>query len=238
MVFNIAKTRVGAFSENDGTIDFYLRCRALGASDSVVLDLGAGRGGWYIDDQCATRKEIRLLRGTVRHVIAADLDAAVLQNECSDSQVLIENDDLGLEDESVDLIIADYVLEHVEDVKEFYRQVNSVLNKGGWFCARTPHKYSYPGLAASIIGNRFHQSLLKYIQPGRKAEDVFPTYFRMNTVSEISRLFQGWEDKTFVYRVEPSYFFGNKFLFYILSFFHRLLPAFVSGNIFIFVRKP
>lgn len=34
---------VGGFSENDGTIDFYLRINSLIDETSVVLDLGAGR---------------------------------------------------------------------------------------------------------------------------------------------------------------------------------------------------
>ena len=41
----------GKFSTNDGSIDFYLRIRNLIDKKKVVLDLGAGRGDWYLGNK-------------------------------------------------------------------------------------------------------------------------------------------------------------------------------------------
>ena len=238
MNFNPANKMIGGFTESDGTIDFYLRISALTNSETTVLDLGAGRAAWFEDDRCEIRKNIRLLKGKVKQVIAADVDDAVLENRASDKQILIKNGLLDLEPKSVDLIIADYVLEHIDDPFEFYNQVSICLKSGGWFCARTPHKYSYISIGASIVKNSLHKKLLKFIQPGRKEVDIFPTRYKLNKLYDIKKIFNNWENKTFIYRSEPSYYFGNKYVFLLQSAIHRILPAFVSGNLFVFVRKP
>ena len=229
---------VGEFTSNDGTIDFYLRINALIDSDSIVLDLGAGRAGWYEDDKCETRKNIRNLKGKVKKFIAADVDEAVLDNKASDKQLVITDGLLDVEPASIDVIIANYVLEHVDNPTAFYDQVNSCLKNGGWFCARTPHKFTYTSIMASFIKNSQHSKFLKFIQPSRKEEDVFPTVYKMNRMKDIKNTFFNWENKTFIYRAEPSYYFGNRFIYKLQSLLHRLLPAFLCGNLFIFIRKP
>ena len=143
MLFDPYKNMVGGFSPNDGTIGFYLRVNSIVERDSVVLDLGAGRAAWFNDDPCETRRNTRLLKGKVKEVIAADVDPVVLENLASDKQILIEGGELNLPKDSVDLIVADYVFEHVADVVELADQANHVLKDGGWLCARTPHKINY-----------------------------------------------------------------------------------------------
>jgi hypothetical protein len=49
MKYNPNSKFVGGFTNNDGTIDFYLRVKALANENSVVLDLGAGRAAWNED---------------------------------------------------------------------------------------------------------------------------------------------------------------------------------------------
>lgn len=238
MSYDPCDSRIGGFTENDGTIDFYLRVKSLVTSKSIILDLGAGRAAWYDDDKCTTRKDIRLLKGKVKSVIAADVDDAVFENKSSDQQILIKAGKLDIKPNSIDLIIADYVLEHIDNPKEFYNQINNTLKSGGWFCARTPHKWSYVALVGTIVKNAFHAKFLKYIQPNRKEIDVFPTHYKLNSFSDISTTFCGWENFTFLYRAEPAYYFGNKHVFTLQLWLHKFLPTFTYGNLFIFLRKP
>lgn len=238
MSYDPSENMVGRFTDNDGTIDFYLRINSLINKESVVLDLGAGRAAWYEDDDCTIRRDIRLLKGKVKHLIAADIDDSVLQNRSSDDQLVIKDGILDVEPNSIDLIVADYVLEHIDSPTDFYRQVNRCMKSGGWFCARTPHKYSYVALGGAIIKNSLHSKLLRSIQPKRKEIDVFPTHYRLNRMRDIRATFQGWEDFSFIYRTDPAYFFGNKNVYALQSTLHRLLPAFASGNLFVFARKP
>ena len=55
----------GKFSTNDGSIDFYLRIRNLIDKKKVVLDLGAGRGDWYLDNNNRIAKQIQFLKNDV-----------------------------------------------------------------------------------------------------------------------------------------------------------------------------
>lgn len=120
MGYDPQENMVGGFSDNDGSVDFYLRINSLLSQKSVVLDFGAGRAAWFEDDVCATRREIRLLKGKVEKVIAADVDEAVFENTASDQQILIKlGNELETLQQTVDLIVADYVLEHIQDSKLF-----------------------------------------------------------------------------------------------------------------------
>lgn len=69
MSFEASSKMVGGFTDNDGTIDFYLRVNSLVSKDQTVLDLGAGRAAWFEDDKCDTRRSIRLLKGKLRKLL-------------------------------------------------------------------------------------------------------------------------------------------------------------------------
>lgn len=237
MNYNPEKHFLGGFTTNDGTIDFYLRINSLINKDSTILDFGAGRAAWYEDDDNFTRKNLRLMKGKVKKVIAADVDHSVLNNKTSDEQILISKNILKLPKNSIDLVIADYVLEHIEHPKKFYLQINSCLKKGGWLCARTPHKYSYVSIGSSFLNKMKLEMLIKYIQPNRKKEDIFPTFYKLNTLQDINGYFNKWINKTFIFKSDPGYFFGNKYIYYLQKGFHTVFPAFFSGNIFLFLQK-
>lgn len=228
---------IGGFSPSDGTIDFYLRIHSLINNSDTVLDLGAGRAAWFDDDTCKIRKEVRLLQGKAHHVIAADIDTAVLANKASDQQILIKNESLGLKKESIDLIVADYVLEHIDDPEGFFEQINFVLKHGGWFCARTPHKYSYVALFASLIKNSKHVKVLSKVQPDRKEIDVFPTKYKLNTMKAIRKNFPEWKNYSHIHRSNPAYFFGSRVVFEIQNILHKVVFKELCGNLFIFLQK-
>ncbi|AGA92019.1 methylase involved in ubiquinone/menaquinone biosynthesis [Thioflavicoccus mobilis 8321] len=226
------------FSPTDGTVDFYSRIRSFVRPEHEVLDLGAGRAAWFENDQNAYRREIRLLKGRCAKVVAADVDSAVLENRATDEQVVLDRSaGLPFGDESFDLVVADYVLEHIEDPAVFSAEVFRVLKAGGVFAARTPHKYCYVAIIARTIRNAKHATVLSWVQPGRKEMDVFPTRYRLNRLQDVSRNFSAFENKSFIFRSDPAYFFGNMWMFKAQDLFHRLMPAFFSGNLFIFLVK-
>lgn len=227
---------VGGYTENDGTIDFYSRINTLINENSNVLDYGAGRGAW-INSSCEYRKEIRTLKGKVKRVYACDLDDAIYLNKTVDEVLDFKNGKVSAPDGFFDIIIADYVLEHIQDPKMFYKEINRLLKNGGWLCARTPHKYNYVSIFASLINNKYHSKALKYIQPNRKEEDVFNTFYRLNTLRKINSYFTSYLDKSFIHISDPSYFFGNRIIFYSINFIHKLLVRPLKGTLFIYKQK-
>ena len=237
--FDPASRMLGSFLKYDGTIEFYGRIRAIVDRNSIVIDLGAGRGGWYVDDPSSYRKAIRDLRNDVARLIGCDIDPIILENRSTHENRLIENGRLPFHDSSADLIVADFVLEHVTDVPSFYKEVERVLRPGGFFCARTPHAWNYIAICARLVKNTFHANVLKFAQPNRKATDVFPTAYRLNTISAVKKHWspQHWDDYSYIYTSEPQYFFGSKVTYHLLDRLQKLLPEAVTGNCFFFLKK-
>lgn len=237
MSYNPYDDYPGGFSENDGTIDFYSRINALIREDMTILDLGAGRGAWYENDTNYYRRALRTLQGKVQRVVAVDIDEAVLENRTSDEQYLIKDGEIPLGDRVADMVIADYVLEHVDDVVHFAHEVDRVLKPGGWFCARTPHKYSYVSIAARLLRNPYHTSVLSKVQPGRKESDIFPTLYKMNTMKVIGKQFSRYKNFSFCFQTDPAYYFGSRRIFKCQRYLHQVTPKSFSGNIFAFLLK-
>jgi len=237
-MYNPYMRLLGGFSPNDGSIDFYSRINTLLTSDKILVDLGAGRASWYEDDPASYRKKVRLMRGKVAKVIACDVDPAVLKNNSADECYIMDSNHIPVDDGIADIVVADYVLEHVEDPEAFAAEVNRILKPGGWFCARTPHKFDYVSIIARLVKNSEHSKLLKSVQPNRNEIDVFPTFYRMNTIADLKKQFSGYKSKSFVFKTDPSYYFGSKAIYMFFSFIHRILPSLFCGNLFVYLKKP
>lgn len=229
---------VGGYSVSDGTIDFYSRIGTLLTEDAIVVDLGAGRAAWFEEDENNYRRKTRLLKGKAKRVIAIDVDPAVAKNRACDEYYIMRNNQIPLDDDSVHIVVSDFVLEHVEDFTQFYSEVDRILTNGGWFCARTPHKYSYVSILSRVLGNKSHVGILRHAQKDRKSEDVFPTYYKANKISTITRTFVGYKNKSFVNRADPAYFFGNRIIYLLQSFLHHTMWKEFSGHIYVFMQKP
>lgn len=80
----------GGFSDVDGTVNFYTRVQALLRADSVVLDVGCGRGAALQGDPVAYRRELRRLRGGCRRVIGIDVDPDAAGNPGLDEFHLLD----------------------------------------------------------------------------------------------------------------------------------------------------
>lgn len=233
------EARFGGFTRDDGGIEFYARIAALLEPHFRVLDYGAGRGAQIAEDSSSFRRSLKTVKGRVAHVEGCDVDPAVLENPYLDAaQVFDPTKPLPYPDASFDLIFSNWVLEHVEDPAMVSSELMRVLKPGGYFCAVTPNKYGYIALASRLAGNGRHVKLLERIQPNRKAEDVFPALYRLNTRRAIERHF-GPHGDVAVYAMssEPSYYFGKAAMFGIFRLIHKLTPAALHTALFIFVRK-
>ena len=235
--FNPGKNLLGGYHELDGTIEFYGRINAILKKSDSVLDLGAGRGSWYSTDDCSYRREIHDLKKKVKYLVGIDIDDAVLENPTTHKNLTMSENKIPLEGNSMDIIVADWVLEHVQNPNEFISEIDRVLKPGGIFCARTPHKYKYVSLFASLIKNKIYLKLLKFIQPQRKERDIFPTAYKLNTLQTIRRKFKNYKDFSYLYTSHPSYYAENQILFKLFAFFHKVLPAVMVSEIFVFSQK-
>lgn len=235
--FHPGESYFGGYHPNDGYVQFYSRVNSLIDHDSIVVDLGAGRGAWQNFAYNTYHHTLRLLRERVNSVIGVDVDESVLENGSLTEARIIKNGKLPLDDSSVDLIFADWVLEHVEHPSEFAREVTRCLKPGGYFCAKTPYRYSYISLVAGAVPNRFHKSVISFVQPNRDVLDVFPTYYRLNNLRSVERYFSNYDNSCYLFSATPRYYFGSKLVFKTVCVFRKFLPDFFTSDLYVFLRK-
>lgn len=232
--------QAGGFTRLDGTVAFYSRINALIHPDMTVLDLGAGRGAQFEDAKSPYRRSLTMLKGKVKELVGADVDEAVLSNPFMDRTVVFGHDGkLPFADASFDMILSDWVIEHIEDPKAFAAEVYRILKPGGWFCARTPNKWGMTALGATLIPSSLHGFLLSRLTPERKEEDVFPKFYRMNTLGSIRKHFQSdsWNDASYIMNADPPYVQNVPGGPWLVELYWRLTPKVLHTVLLVFLQK-
>jgi SAM-dependent methyltransferase len=229
----------GGYSRVDGTIAFFGRVQSLLRPDSMVLDVGCGRG--EVVDRLPDNpwEKCRILKGPGRKVIGIDVSDDGRQNTLIDEFRQIVGAQWPVESGSVDLLVADAVLEHLPEPDAFFAECSRVVKPGGVVCFRTPNRWTYYALAAAIIPNKFHAKVISFVQPGRKEQDVFPTVYRANTIRSLQRLLKDHQFQGCVFRhiSEPNYFLFSPLAYWMGMYLHRWLPALFWPTLFVFARR-
>lgn len=231
------ESRFGGFTDVDGTLIFYSHVNALLSSSAVVLDIGCGRGA-YTADPVAMRRNLRIFKGRCQRVIGIDVDPAAETNPCLDEFRQIQNGAWPVADETIDVCVSDWVLEHVEDPDQFFAEAYRVLKPGGYLCLRTANARGYVGLFARLIPNRYHATLVSRLPDNKQAEDVFPTRYRCNTSGALKAMFAryGFDGCVYAHESEPYYSFNR--LSYWLGVQHqRFAPGALRLALFAFGQK-
>lgn len=239
--FYFPEMAIDGFNHRDGTLWFYTFVKAIYTrypDGPRVLDFGAGRGQWMDRAHLSAYKSgVQDLRDGAAHVTAADVDPVVMENPCSDAQVkLTMGAPLPFDDNSFDVIVADYVFEHLSNPGPIMDELHRVLSPGGWLCFRTPNKWSYVAIAARLIPERLQGKVLHGAQPGRKEEDVFPTVYEINTPAAFRKHLSAFDIHYFGVMGLPSYHFGRRWLYRGLMFLHWLLPPAMATNYMVYAR--
>jgi len=142
----------------------------------VILDVGAGAG---ILPQMN-------FRGLVTRVCGIDLDPRVVENPMLDEAKVANAGAIPYADDSFDIVLADNVLEHIEEPPKFFSEIARVLKPGGLLLFKTPNKWHYVPTISRLTPHWFHQSYNQL--RGRSPEDTFPTCYSANSRSDVSRL--------------------------------------------------
>jgi SAM-dependent methyltransferase len=235
---------VDNFTVEDTDLAFFALVRATCLRYGIrkILDYGAGRNCYAQDFDPALHSffvnDLRDLRFRGAEVTVVDVTPAVLAHPTSHHQhQIVSGERLPFEDEAFDMIVSDFVFEHLEDPQPLAEELQRVLKPGGWLLARTPNRLGYVAIVASMVPNRLHTAVLKYIQPDRKDLDVFPTYYRVNTLKKARTYFSKCDVVVLSKHWEPQYFFGLKWLYTINRFMHALIPSALGMTSIFIMRK-
>jgi SAM-dependent methyltransferase len=154
---------------------FYDWVRQYANPRTVMLNLGAGGP--------TPRDNIRVFKGEVARVAGADIDPEVLHNpELDEAHVINGSGELPFAAESFDIVLSDWVVEHIEAPRPFLSEVRRVLREGGAFFFRTPNKHHYVGFLASVTPHWFHELVANRARAMNSGDhEPWPTYYRLNS---------------------------------------------------------
>lgn len=142
----------------------------------TVLDIGAGRG----------RIKEMDFKALSHRVYGVDPDKRVVENPLLHEGFEGLGDNMPFfQDAQFDMIFSDNVFEHVEHPEKLFNEVNRVLKPKGLFINKTPNKFHYMPLVASITPTSFHKFINRL--RGRDESDTFPTFYRANSRSAQKR---------------------------------------------------
>lgn len=194
-----------------------------------VLDLGCGRGG-----------ALEQLRAAIDHPLGVDPDhRSLVEHRLPDlPRAVASADALPLPAQSVDLVLASWVLEHLPQPLDAFREVARVLRPEGALIVLAPGAWSLPALV-----NRTLRPLQRWLVPrlyGRAAEDAFPVTYRANTRRRLADLAQraGLQLDTFRAIEDPTYFAFHPLLFRLNVALARALPSTLAEHFVAVCVKP
>jgi SAM-dependent methyltransferase len=146
-----------------------------------ILHLGSGRNRTEVFDKQAYR---------AKTILSLDPDVLSLRENFSAYRLLALGEGLPVRDCTIDLIVSEYVFEHIKAPTRVIHECARVLKPGGRIIILTPNSASYFGLLSRLTPYRFHVWFLETFL-GRPALDTFPTFYRFNTRKQIRRISQG-----------------------------------------------
>jgi SAM-dependent methyltransferase len=227
----------GGFSDVDGTVAFYQRIKALVDRETAVLDFGCGRGA-YAEESVPLRRELRSFKGQVQRVIGLDVDREAAGNPFIDEFHLLDGETWPLSESTIDLIICDNVIEHLEQPEVFFSESRRVLKNGGFLCIRTPNLWGYVALFSRLVPNRSHSQVLVKVKERTNLKDVFPTHYRCNTIPKLRKQLKecGFSGIVYGYGPEPAYLSFSRIAYFLGVLYQRYAPRSLQPVIFSFSR--
>jgi len=186
--------------------------------DSRVLDLGCGRGG-----------VVELFWREIKVAAGLDPDTASLTDHRAPGMPVIRGvgESLPFVDQSFDMIVCLWVLEHLKEPLATLREVHRVLRPGGHFIFVTPN-LSNPVMLLNRIGKAL-PPLQRRLVPrlyGRVEADTFRVQYRANTAGAIRGLAStvGLQVDELRAVPDPTYLALNGWMFRASVVSERLMP--------------
>jgi SAM-dependent methyltransferase len=153
-----------------------------GPESKSWLDLGCGHRmlpEWRAESE-------RDLLARAPFVVGIDYDLPSLQRHRSISlRARASATRLPFADGAFDLVTANMVVEHLDDPAQQFREVARVLRPGGIFLFHTPNRGGYSIRVARLLPDAVKRTLAAILE-SRAEEDVFPTYYRANTRTDVA----------------------------------------------------
>lgn len=192
--------------------------RAQLGPEHRLLDLGCGRGGL-----------VEQLSHPLPQTVGLDPDLASLrEHRLALPRVQATSDALPFAGRSFDVVVASWLLEHLQHPVRDLREVARVLRPGGVFVFITPNRRHPLALLNRLLGRgEAVQKRLVQRLYGRAAADSFPTYYAANSPRALRNLAaaSGLELVALEAVPDPTYLAFTRTLFLLMQWVEERLPA-------------
>jgi len=166
---------------------YLARIAGLLSENTRWLDIGCGRRLVPIWLNGHSGMEAKM-RSTARLFIGIDPDFdALVENRACHHKLKADAASLPFAGECFDLVTSNMVFEHVKNPRSILSEIRRVLEPGGLLIVHTPNWLDLITIAARIVPNSFHPSLISQMETRLKKE-VYPTHFQFNRPRTIERL--------------------------------------------------
>lgn len=165
---------------------FFETIEPLLSADTIWLDLGCGRTlvPTWLPPADYSRYVDAITRTKV--IMGIDCDESSLRENELSCKARSDLTYLPFASHSFDLITANMVFEHLDAPDLVLREIQRVLKPAGVFVLHTPNVLSPPLAFASVLPDWLKIRLARFLDT-RQEEDVFPTRYRLNTLSRIGK---------------------------------------------------
>jgi ubiquinone/menaquinone biosynthesis C-methylase UbiE len=159
--------------------------RSISPPSGTILDLGAG--------SVTLARYLPRVSENGSLLISVDYSPNGLVKNKAKARVVANAESLPFKDETLNVIAASCVFEHIENPVPIVAECYRVLKKGGALVFYTPSRRSYVAAIARITPLFFHR-LVRMLQTGKAMRDieVIPTFYRMNTRADLANYFSGF----------------------------------------------
>ena len=183
-------------------------------SDTRILDVG-----------CGHKSYMKTVYDKTPHTFGIDPDKEALnKNNLINNKIVGFVSNLPFEDDYFDLVVSEWVLEHLKNPEKAFQEIYRVLKPDGKVVFLTPNALNYNVWIIRTIPNRFHSFFTKKLY-GRKEEDTYPVYYKINSVMKITKILGsiGFKKCELILNGDPTYISFNRPLFAFAILLEKLL---------------
>ncbi len=128
------------------------------------------------------------LSSRAKGLVGIDFDYdSLVKNKTISNKVRGDIKKLPFKDGSFNLVTSNMVVEHLEYPEPQFEEIARVLKPDGLFVFLTPRYTLRMSVAHRILNDSIKRVLIRLLE-GRDDDDIFPTYYRVNSPEDIKRL--------------------------------------------------